>query len=55
LQLSMALILIGIKGFFGMSWLVCLVSGTCLGVLWVILMLPISLVKGREKLIYAML
>jgi hypothetical protein len=30
------LILIRIEGFFGMSWLVCSVGGTCLGVLGVI-------------------
>jgi hypothetical protein len=31
LRVSMAIILIGDKGFFGMSWLVCSVGGTCLG------------------------
>jgi hypothetical protein len=42
LQVSMALILIAIEGLFGMSWLVCLVGGTCLGVLGAILMLLVS-------------
>jgi hypothetical protein len=45
----MALILIGIEGLFGMNWLVCLAGGTCLVVLRVILMLPVSLVKGRLR------
>jgi hypothetical protein len=31
LQVSVALILIEIEGSFGMSWLVCLVGGICLG------------------------
>jgi len=42
LLVSMALILIEIEGFFGMSWLACSIGGTCLGVLGVILMSPNS-------------
>lgn len=33
LQVFIALIQIGIEGFYGMSWLACSVGGTCLGVL----------------------
>jgi hypothetical protein len=46
LRVSMALILIGIESFFGMSWLVCSFGRTCLGALGVILMLLDSLVRG---------
>jgi hypothetical protein len=49
----MALILIGIEGFFGLSWLVCSVGGTYLGALRVILMLTGSQVRDREKFVYA--
>jgi hypothetical protein len=52
---STALILIGIEGFFGISWLICLVGGTWLGVLGAILILPVSQVKDRERLVYALL
>jgi hypothetical protein len=55
LWVSMALILIGKEGFFGISWLVCSIDGTCLCVLGLILMLPASSTKGREELIYALL
>jgi len=40
LRVFMALILTGIEGFFGMNWLVCLVSRTCLSALGVIFRHP---------------
>lgn len=52
LQVFMALILIGIEGFYGMNWLACIVVGTCLGVFEVILMSLDSLVKDRVRLVY---
>jgi hypothetical protein len=39
LRVFMTLILIWIKGFFGMSWLVCSAGGICRGALGVTLML----------------
>jgi hypothetical protein len=44
---SMDLILIGIEYFYGMSWLVCLVGGTCCGALGEILMSLIFLVRDQ--------
>jgi membrane-associated phospholipid phosphatase len=53
LRVFMALILMGIEGFFGMNWLVCLVGGTCLGALGVILTSLVSLVRDREKPVFS--
>jgi hypothetical protein len=55
LRVFMTLILIWIKGFFGMSWLVCLVGGPCLSALGVILTLIGSPVRDQEKLVHVQL
>jgi hypothetical protein len=55
LRVSMALIWVGMKGSFGMSWLVCSAGEICFGALRVILMLLDSLVRDWAKLVYAQL
>jgi hypothetical protein len=49
LWVYMAITLMGIEGFFGMNWLVCLIGATCLGVLGEILTSYAYLVRDREK------
>jgi hypothetical protein len=50
----MALILIGIEGFNGMNWLACLASGTCHGVLGVILLSLAFPARGRVQRVYVL-
>jgi hypothetical protein len=54
LQVFMALIRIGIEGFYGMNWLACSVGETCLGVLGRILMSLAFTVKDRVRLVYVL-
>jgi len=51
-QVFMALMLIGIKGSFGMSWLAFSVGVTYLGVLGVILMSPGSIMRDIACLVH---